>query len=348
MRVVLDNRYRAERYPGIARYVEVLREGLSELAGGPEVTLVDSLPLRARPATRSWAEQWRLPAAVRRSAFDLWHAPYLVFPYAVPLPVVATVFDLIGTRPGTGTNRRAVGLAVRLALRRARLVVTASEATAAEIGRAFPAFAGKLRVVPGAAARRFRPPPADVIRAVTSRLGLPPRYLLYVGTDRPHKNLAGLVSGFGRYRRTADGDVVLAMAGPTADRRPPAAVRFLGRVSDDDLAALYAGARLFVSASTEEGFGLPVLEAMACGTGVVCSDAPALAELTGDAAVRFPATDTQAMAVAIAEGLARRDELARRGLARAAGYSPARTAALTVELYEEALGRAPSRKRYHP
>jgi glycosyltransferase involved in cell wall biosynthesis len=102
-----------------------------------------------------------------------------------------------------------------------------------------------------------------------------------------------------------------------------------------------------VTASAQEGFGFPVLEAMACGTPVACSDTPALVELTADAAVRFPASDAGAIAAAIAEALARRAELARRGLARAAAYSPARTAALTADVYTEALDR-PSRRRYHP
>jgi glycosyltransferase involved in cell wall biosynthesis len=89
---------------------------------------------------------------------------------------------------------------------------------------------------------------------------------------------------------------------------------------------------------------------MACGTAVACSDAPALVELTGDAAVRFPAIDVGAggMAAAIAEGLDRRDELAQRALARATAYSPARTAASTVDVYREALDRPPSSTRYHP
>ena len=86
---------------------------------------------------------------------------------------------------------------------------------------------------------------------------------------------------------------------------------------------------------------------MACGTAVACSTAPALVELTGDAAVRFAPADVSAMSAAIAEGLDRGDELARRGRARAAAYSPARTAALTAEVYREALERS-SRWRYHP
>ncbi|HEX2273580.1 MAG TPA: glycosyltransferase family 1 protein [Acidimicrobiales bacterium] len=362
MRVVLDSRYPADRYPGIARYVEVLGEGLAQLPDGPQLTL-----LSEGPPPRSWAEQWRLPLSaevgdeggaqptIRRartaSPFDLWHAPYLVFPYAVPLPVVVTIFDVIGIRPGAGTNRRAVALAVRLALRRARLVLTASRASAREIGRAFPTFAHKLRVVPAAVAARFRAPGAEARRSVTERLGLPHRYLLYVGTDRPHKNLARLTAAVARYRATASDDIVLLVAGPREGRvaagADTAAVRFLGRVPDDDLPALYAGAQLFVTASSAEGFGFPVLEAMACGTAVACSDTPALVEVTGDAAVRFATAEPPAIAGAIVEAMECRAELARRSLARAAAYSPARTAALTAEVYREALDR-PSRWRYHP
>jgi glycosyltransferase involved in cell wall biosynthesis len=180
---------------------------------------------------------------------------------------------------------------------------------------------------------------------------LPRRYLLYVGTDRPHKNLDRLISAVVRYRETAGDGIVLVVAGPPQRRVDPradtAAVRFLGRVPDEDLPALYAGAQLFVTASAEEGFGFPVLEAMACGTPVACSDSPALVELTADAAVVFPPVDTGAIAAAIAEVLDRRSELARRGLARAGAYSPARTAALIADVYAEALER-PSRWRYHP
>ena len=371
MRVVLDARYPPDRFPGIGRYVQGLAGALAELPGGPEVAVVCD-PAANPPApprggrlettagARSLAEQWRLPALVRRAECDLWHAPYVVYPYAVPMPVVATVFDVIGTRPTSGADHRAVALAVGLALRRARLVITASEAACRQIARAFPASAAKLRVVPSGVASQFTPPPAESRRQVPDRLGLPARYLLYVGTDRPHKNLPRLVEGFGRYRRSAADDIVLVLAGLRDPRFSPAparavadhglgeAVRFLGRVADDDLPALYAGAELFVSPSLEEGFGFPVLEAMACGAAVACSTAPALVELAGDAAVLFPPDDAGSMAAAIAEGLDRQVELRRRGSTRARLFSLARCAAGTAEVYREALDRPPSPWRYQP
>lgn len=371
MRVALDTRYPHDRFPGIGRYVRTLAGALADLPDGPHLTVVCSpagspptsgacrrLETTARP--RSAAEQWKLPAVARRAGCDLWHAPYFVYPYAVPLPVVASVFDVIGTRPTAGTDRRAVALAVGLALRRARLVITASEAAAGDLVRAFPGCGRKLRVVPHGVASTFTPPCADDRRAVVERLHLPPRYLLYVGTDRPHKNLVRLVDGFSRYRRAAADDIMLVVAGPRHERfsdgptRAVAehgvadAVRFLGRVADDDLPALYAGAELFVSPSLEEGFGFPVLEAMACGSAVACSTAPALAELAGDAAVLFPARDAGAIATAIAEGLDRQGELRRRSLARARSFPLAGAAARTAEVYREALDGPPSRWRYQP
>jgi alpha-1,3-rhamnosyl/mannosyltransferase len=160
-----------------------------------------------------------------------------------------------------------------------------------------------------------------------------------------------LLEAFARYRRQSAEDIALVLAGysagrPTADLRPVAdrlgvtgAVRGLGAVSDGDLADLYACAALFVLPSLREGFGLPVLEAMASGTPVACSYDPALRELAGDAAVYFDPFDVAAMASAIAAALHEEPDRGERGLARARLFPWRRTAELTLDVYREAAAR---------
>ncbi len=182
-----------------------------------------------------------------------------------------------------------------------------------------------------------------------SRFSLPRDYLLYLGSNKPHKNLVRLVEAWRIV--VASGvqaaDVPLVIAGAWDARYPEARQRvdtlgladrvlFLGPVADADLPALYAGARAFVFPSLYEGFGLPVLEAMACGAPVICADGSSLPEVAGEAALLVDARDVEALATAIRRVLADADlagELRRRGVQQAARFSWAQTAQRTLEVY---------------
>ncbi|MEA2715995.1 MAG: hypothetical protein QOI99_312 [Actinomycetota bacterium] len=351
-RVVLDARFATDGYPGIGRYVAGLAPALAALDDGPDTVvlrnpgLADSrhgealaglttVETTARP--RTVGEQWRLRGMGRRLRADVWHAPYLVLPHLVGVPVVVSLFD------ATAARAPLVAAATRLAARRAVLVIAPTEAAAAELASACRVPAAKLRVVPLGVSERFRPLDAGARREARARLSLPDPCVLAVGTGRPHKDLDTLVRAValvddvhlvlaGRYRPDDTARLRRLVTELGLGRR----VQFTGDVAEADLADLYAGADAFVLPSRSEGFGLPLLEAMACGTPVACSDIPSLAEVAGDAAVRFPPGDAHALAAAIGDVLRRRDALTSLGVARATLFPWGRTAQLTAAVYEEA------------
>jgi glycosyltransferase involved in cell wall biosynthesis len=158
------------------------------------------------------------------------------------------------------------------------------------------------------------------------------RYFLFVGNDKPHKNVDRLVQAFERFA-----DVQLVLAGGTFDRfRDRRGVVLAGFVGDERLAALYRGAIALVLPSLEEGFGLPALEAMACGTAVITSTAPALIEVTADAALHIDPRSTGAIADAMTRMLhdeALRATMMARGIARASNFTWRRCAEMTREIY---------------
>jgi alpha-1,3-rhamnosyl/mannosyltransferase len=246
-------------------------------------------------------------------------------------------------------------LLLRRSVRSARVVVTASQAAREDVLRVLGASAERAVVIPHGVDRRFVPQPEAAIAAVRERFGLPAAYVLHVSSGKPHKNVARLldawrvVAGSGSAR-----GAVLAVAGGDATAQgaafgPDPTVRFLGPIREDDLPGLYAGARLFVFPSLLEGFGLPVLEAMACGAPVVCSNASSLPEVAGDAAVLCDPNDTAALAAAVARVLADPDvraDLRQRGLARAVRFTWEEAARRFAQVYRDALAQGPRSGRF--
>jgi len=255
---------------------------------------------------------------------DVLHCPTYYAPTTPRVPLVVTVHDLAVWRQpeafGAWT-RRFVPLAVPRMLRRAARVIAVSEFTKRELVELLGLPEERIAVVPNAVEELFSPEgeAADG------------EYVLAVGTLEPRKNLPRVAEAArraGRELRVVGaegwGDVELAGA------------RRVGRVTDVELARLLRGARCVVYASLYEGFGLPVLEAMACGTPVVTSRGGATEEVAGGAAVLVDPLDSDAIAAGIEEAIARRDELRARGLARAAQFSWEESARRTVEVYGEA------------
>jgi glycosyltransferase involved in cell wall biosynthesis len=204
----------------------------------------------------------------------------------------------------------------------------------------------RVRTVPCGVDARFRPRGDRDAPAPTGR----PRDILYVGRSDPYKNLLGLVDAVAQVRARRSLDVRLRIAGPPDPRYPaPQArahelgltdhVQWLGYLADPALVEAYQAADLLVLPSRYEGFGLPVLEAMACGTPVVCSDRSSLPEVAGDAALLVDPDDTTALADAIARVLsdaALAADLRQRGLARARAFTWRRTAEATRSIYQQA------------
>jgi glycosyltransferase involved in cell wall biosynthesis len=254
---------------------------------------------------------------------------------------VAMVHDLFGFdgRFGAPPGGAAERLTLPLAARRAAGFVCNSHATRADLVRHFPALADRSAVIPLGVEPRFA---RAVPGAVPERYGVPRPYVLAVGTREPRKNLPRLVRAFAGLPADLRERYSLAIAGKPgwgdaeterlASAQP--GVVLTGYVEDDDLPALYAGAEAFAFPSLAEGFGLPVIEAMAAGTPVLTSNCSSLAEVAGDAARLVDPGDERAVRAGLEELLedvSLRDRLAHAGRERAAGFTWRRTARETLD-----------------
>ncbi len=231
--------------------------------------------------------------------------------------------------------------------KRAQRVLTFSEAVKGELIQLLNFDPCRITVTPLAADEGFQPQSPLQVEAVKQRYGLTAPYLLYVGTIEPRKNLVTLLRAFAPLTKEFPHLLVLARAkgwmsepvfAEINERGLQNRVRLLGYVPLEDLPALMSGADVFVYPSLREGFGLPPLEAMACGAPVVCSDAPALPEVVGDAAITVPPLDKEAWTEVLRKVLKQADlrqEMRQKGLARAKQFSWERTARLTLEAFEQ-------------
>ena len=287
----------------------------------------------------------------------LFHATDHLLPPLRHAPTVFTVHDLAFlTQPETHLHSNRAFLARMLPrfCAAATLVIADSEATRQDLLRCYALPPAKVRTVPLGVEPRFRPQEPRAARAlVAAQYGLTGSYLLFVGTLEPRKNLRRLLLAYRRLLQVRGGAACppLVVAGAPgwwtdvlhrAVRRLglEARVRFLGRVPDEHLPALYSTATVFVYPSLYEGFGLPPLEALACGAPVITSNCSALPEVVGDAALQVDPRDVAALADALDRLLSdeqTRQVLASRGPAQAAQFTWARTAAATVAVYREAL-----------
>lgn len=298
-------------------------------------------------------QQWRLPARLRRGDVDLLWSPINVLPLRLPVPAVVSLHDLTPLL-FPETHRLKVRLSMLPFLERtlaaAARIVTGSRAVADELRFHFPECAPRLRVVPHAAGEEFRPASAEEVAAVRERLGAPHGYLLYVGSIEPRKNLAVVLDAWASLRADDPETPPLVLAGPygwrsreivrRVERLKEHGLLALGRLAEEELLRLFQGARLFVYPSLAEGFGLPPLEAMACGVPTVVSDRSSLPEVVGDGGLKIDALDPRAWAEAI-RGVLREPslaaELGERGRRRASAFSWDRAAGEMESVFAEAL-----------
>jgi len=355
---------------GIGSYARGLLAGFAELPDPPAVTLllaahrdvpaevsatVHPAPRRipvVHPTLQPVADTLFVARALRGADADLYHAIEFGQPLRTRLPVVVTVHDLI---PFVMSReypwvRRARLLGLRL-LRGADAIIAVSEATRRDVLRLGHADPARVTVVPEGIAPVFRPASPEAVAALRARLGVDGPYLLAVGTFDPRKRLATLAAVARAVRRDHDVALVIAgdqgtfverVTGGLADAGLTDHSRVIGHVSTDDLVTLYSGAACFVFTSAYEGFGLPPLEAMACGTPAVVFDNSSLREVSGGAAVVVPDGNIASMAAAINSLLDDAGERERRqadGLAWAARFTWQRAAMLTLEVYRTAMSR---------
>jgi glycosyltransferase involved in cell wall biosynthesis len=364
LRVGVDGReLRAGVRTGIRRYVlEVLRaaanRGLRCVVYGDRSSQLDDLPDGVAATVLDgqftpWWDQVTLPAALRRHGMDVFLSPYYKRPLAASCPVVVTIHDLFFI--GYPGRRRplydaAMTQLAYLYARGASAIVADSEHSRRAIVERLGIAPGRIAVIPVGLGPEFRPGAPSA--AQRERYGLGPSYALYVGNFLPHKNLPRLLRAWAALPAALRSGTRLVLAGGDRAGRPALSalagplgleggVVFPGLIADADLPAVYGGATLLVQPSLEEGFGLPALEAMACGVPVVASRRGALPEVVADAGVLVHPEDETALTAALARVLGSREEraaLAGRGLARAADFTVARTAGRVVDLLQATAG----------
>jgi glycosyltransferase involved in cell wall biosynthesis len=301
----------------------------------------------------SLREQVHVPWVVRRERPDVYHAPHYILPIAVPSRSVVTIHDCIHLMfPQYLPNRAAYAYAraaMWSAVRRSDRILTVSEASKRDIQHFFDVRPGKIVVVPNAIDEQFSVTPSEEqVARVRERYQLDHRFVLYVGNIKPHKNLVRLIEAFSALRTGELEDVKLLIIGDEISKLPALRravhhhklhkhVRFLGYLSDETLGILYRLAAVFVFPSLYEGFGLPPLEAMACGTPVVTSNLSSLPEVTGGAAELVDPYDVNSIVNGMRRVLndpALAAEMRRRGLARARDFSWEQSVRKTREVYE--------------
>lgn len=374
MRIGIDGLPLTETLTGIGHYTFELAHHLALASPSDEVEIVSpraflpaidsrsDLPAnllltrqRTNPITRRW---WSigLPRYIRRNRIELFHGTNFEVPLERVCPTVLTIHDLsMLLHPETHEAKLVRRARRRLPLmaRAATMIVTPTESVRREVHDHLQVSLERIVAVPEAARSCFRRLRVDQTTETRKRLGIRDEFLLFVGTVEPRKNLMTLLRAFEAVVQERRQPLQLVMAGRNGwlvddllaeARRSPAAERivFTGYLSDEDLCALYSSCTAFVYPSIYEGFGLPPLEAMACGAPVVASKIPSIEEVVGPAAHLVTPDSVAELTAVILELLA--SEALRRGLtvagiARSTEFSWPQTASLTQSVYAQAIER---------
>ncbi|MBL8156431.1 MAG: glycosyltransferase family 4 protein [Anaerolineae bacterium] len=376
MHVALNGWFWSQPYTGSGQVVRRLVAMLRRIAPEVRLTLVlppgqpvpDDLPEGVQAVTtrgpggnlgKVWFEQRTFPAAVAACGADLAHVPYWGPPLSSPVPLVTSVLDVIPLaipEYSQGFGPRLYASLVRAAARGSAHILTLSEAAKADIVRLLDVPAESVTVTYLAADEAYHPKlGAERDEAVRAKYDLPDQFVLYLGGFDLRKQVNQLLLAY-TYVGQAEGDQIpLVIAGKEPawgtpifpDLRTYAEelkisdyVRWIGPVDEADKPSLYRLADVFAYPSVYEGFGLPVLEAMACGTPVVANESSSIPEVAGDGAYLVREGDARAMAGAIIALLLQkplRESLVNQGLARATHFSWRKTAKETLAVYERVL-----------
>lgn len=367
----LDARPATDHFPGIGRYVSSLAQALVPNLAADEYLLILrytqpsqwQLPTQSENVTLldtavspfSLNQQWRIPKLLKKHDITCYHSPYFIMPYRLKTPTVLTLYDLIPQKYPQYVSRKARLLAnvlTKLAMRSSTHMIAISEATRQDFLAVYSLNPQKITAVPLAVDAQFRPQPETAVYSTIQKYNLPTPYVLYLGINKPHKNLLRLVQAWQIVQQQLAPPHKLVIAGAWDARYPQAkgwitsqnrtdTVHFAGPIADADLPALYSGADLFVFPSMYEGFGLPVLEAMACGTAVTCSQTSSLPEVGGDAVLYFDPVHVEAQAKQIMKLLQQQDlriDCTNKGLKQAQKFTWQNTAVATLQIYRSLNG----------
>jgi glycosyltransferase involved in cell wall biosynthesis len=354
---------------GVGNYTRYLLNHLVEADGGHEYLLLSNQAARPSqlataaalrdmldpfPSRILWM-QCRLPGRLRAIRPDVCHYPNSIGPLFNPCPYVVTIHDMtlnLLPRYHPWRKQLLVRPIVSLVAGRARQIITISEKSRQDIIRLLRVPAERVVAIPLAAGPVFRPASAAHQVRVRAAFNIDGPFVLYVGTIEPRKNLVRLIRAWQRIRQRGVIPHRLVLVGSRGwqDRAiyqevrsiaDDAGIIFTGYVPLEDLPALYSAADAFAFPSLYEGFGLPVIEAMACSTPVLISSTPALVEVAGDAALQVDAYSVEAISLGLERILTDevlRGELRARGLRRAQAYSWPATATQTLQVYQYAMG----------
>jgi glycosyltransferase involved in cell wall biosynthesis len=352
------------RSAGIHQYIYNLLKHLPEAgpefdftvltgAGQPEMTRARIERSRwptQKPLVRILWEQLAQPPALARLRPDLLHSLAFASPLLGAPPAVVTVYDLsfrLFPENFPALQRLYLSTLTAASCRRARRVITISESTRRDVVRLLGVPAERVDVAYPGVDARFRPLPREAVDAFRLKYGLPDRFLLYLGTLEPRKNLATLIAAFANLKSQIP-SLQLVVAGAKGWFYESVfqqverlglreCVHFPGYLPADDLPLWYNACAVFVYPSSFEGFGMPVAEALACARPVVTSNVSSLPEAGGDAALLAPPGEVETLAAAVSRALNAGEAGAARGPAQAARFTWAATARSTVESYRKAL-----------
>jgi glycosyltransferase involved in cell wall biosynthesis len=365
IRIGVDTRLMQHQPAGITRYTRHLLQELAKLNHRDEFIIFQHRRHRTplieqanfRRATlfapvHTHIEQWMLPLELIRFSLDLLHSTDFIPPLYTTVPTVITVHDLAFLHwPHFLTKDSAAYYGqIDRAVRHAQHIIVPSESTKQDLTAMLGVPPVKISVIYEAADELFVPLPFEKTRAeVMQKYGLPASFILFVGTIEPRKNVDGLIRAFHHLRhKYGVNDTALVIAGGSGwlyeetlalirELELEKQVFLVGRVVDAELHKLYVSARCHVHAAHYEGFGLPPLEAMACGTPTIVSNVSSLPEVVGDAALLVNPSNWEEIAVAIHRLLsddALHAELREKGLQRARHFSWESAARRTMEVYQ--------------
>ncbi len=356
------------RSAGIHMYIQQSVQHLPDAAPGwrftlltahPPVQLPDAVEARRpvwktdRPARRILWEQLALPLTARRLHADILHATAFVAPLMPARPTILTIYDAsfaLFPQFFRGFNQTYLRLGTRWSARQARRIITISECTRRDVQRLYGVPADRIAVAYPGVDQALKPAEPAQVAAFRRAKNLPEKFLLYLGTLEPRKNLVLLIHAFAQFRRECP-EAVLVLAGGIgwlaeelfnaieADGVKDSVV-LPGYIAAEEKALWYAAAAAFVYPSLYEGFGMPPLEAMACGTPVITSNAAALPEVVGEAGLMLAPDEVHDWAAAMQRlwmDAAYRADLAERGIQQARQFTWAATARRIVDTYQDLL-----------